>query len=64
MERLKETGHVYAAISEEMPKKRVLCPSGFYIVTFNPSGCSSVVDANMSVGTIFTIWRVSPNVLK
>ena len=35
----------------------VLNPNGEYIVTFDPLDGSSVVDANMSVGSIFGIWK-------
>ena len=55
--RLKETGVVYAAVSEENPKMTILNPDGHYIVTFDPLDGSSVIDANMSVGSIFAIWK-------
>lgn len=55
--RLKETGVVYAAASEEMPKMNVLNPDGQYIVTFDPLDGSSVIDANFAVGSIFAIWK-------
>lgn len=56
-EALKKTGVVYGAVSEEIPKMTILNPHGEYIVTFDPLDGSSVIDANMSVGSIFAIWR-------
>jgi fructose-1,6-bisphosphatase len=60
--RLKETGVVYAAASEEIPKMNVLNPEGEYIVTFDPLDGSSVIDANFAVGSIFAIWKRKPGV--
>ncbi len=51
---------MYAAVSEENPKMIILNPEGQYIVTFDPLDGSSVIDANMSVGSIFAIWKRKP----
>jgi len=37
-----------------------LCPSGEYIVTFDPLDGSSVIDTNFAVGSIFAIWKRIP----
>lgn len=38
----------------------ILNPDGQFIVTFDPLDGSSVIDANMSVGSIFAIWKRKP----
>ena len=59
-EALKNTGVVYAGLSEERPQMTYLCPDGEYIVTFDPLDGSSIIDTNFSVGSIFAIWRKIP----
>jgi fructose-1,6-bisphosphatase len=59
---LKETGVVYAGVSEESPQITILNEDGQYLVTFDPLDGSSVIDANMSVGSIFAIWRRKPGI--
>jgi fructose-1,6-bisphosphatase I len=54
---LKDTGCVYAGISEEKPQMVMLNEDADYIVTFDPLDGSSVIDANMTVGSIFAIWK-------
>jgi sedoheptulose-bisphosphatase len=57
---LKDTGVVYAGISEERPQMVYLCPDGEYIVTFDPLDGSSIIDCNLAVGSIFAIWKRIP----
>jgi len=59
-EALRDTGVVYAGISEERPQMTYLCPDGEYIVTFDPLDGSSVIDTNFAVGSIFAIWKRTP----
>lgn len=59
VEHLSGSGDFYAVASEEMedpvfPKEGV---EGKYIIAVDPLDGSSVIDANTSVGTIFSIWE-------
>ncbi|MDR2368416.1 MAG: class 1 fructose-bisphosphatase [Deltaproteobacteria bacterium] len=63
--RLSASGEVCALVSEEeadiieIPRQY---PQGNYIVHFDPLDGSSNIDANVSIGTIFSIYRrVTPN---
>lgn len=55
---LKNGGEVSAIISEEEDKVINLnCPNGKYIVAMDPLDGSSNIDVNVSIGTIFSIYR-------
>ncbi|GAB5046309.1 class 1 fructose-bisphosphatase [Thermodesulfovibrio sp. TK110] len=59
IEHLSGSGDFYAVASEEM--EHALFPeegkNGKYVIAIDPLDGSSVIDANTSVGTIFSIWR-------
>lgn len=55
-EALKNTGMVYAGLSEERSYVTHLDDSGKYIVTFDPLDGSSIIDTNFTIGSIFAIW--------
>jgi fructose-1,6-bisphosphatase len=55
-EALKNTGTVYAALSEERSYVTHLNDNGKYIVTFDPLDGSSIIDTNFTIGSIFAIW--------
>lgn len=59
-EALRQSGVVYAGLSEETPDMTYLCPDGEFIVTFDPLDGSSIVEANHAVGSIFAIWKRTP----
>mmetsp|Transcript_33060 Transcript_33060/g.43521 ORF Transcript_33060/g.43521 Transcript_33060/m.43521 type:complete len:341 (-) Transcript_33060:154-1176(-) len=54
-DRLKESGAVSIASSEETPEENDLGGEG-YSVGFDPLDGSSIIDANFSVGSIFGVW--------
>ncbi|MBL7995926.1 class 1 fructose-bisphosphatase [bacterium] len=57
-------GEIYMLGSEEMEHPLSLkdtIPGGKYIINFDPLDGSSNIDANVSVGTIFSILRKYPN---
>ena len=56
VELLKPTGVVYAMASEEMDDAIIL-ESGDYTLVFDPLDGSSNIDVNVSVGTIFGIYK-------
>ena len=58
---LQKASSVFGAVSEETPQMVPLNQEGEYIVTFDPLDGSSVVEANMAVGSIFGIWKKRPN---
>ena len=53
----KEVSEVSAIISEEKEDKLELNSSGEYIVCYDPLDGSSIVDYNLSVGSIFGIYK-------
>lgn len=55
-EALRNTGVVYAGLSEERAYITHLCDEGQYIVTFDPLDGSSIIDTNFTIGSIFAIW--------
>lgn len=55
-EALRDTGVVYAALSEERAYVTHLNQDGKYIVTFDPLDGSSIIDTNFTIGSIFAIW--------
>jgi len=58
--RLQRTGVLCALASEERPGLIPIpadCPQGDYILIFDPLDGSSNIDANVSIGTIFSIFR-------
>lgn len=59
---VKNSGKVCALASEEEEEAMFLnIPGAKYVVTFDPLDGSSNIDANVSIGSIFGIWkRVSP----
>lgn len=59
MNRLKDSGIVAAAASEENEEIVILNDSdkGKYVVTFDPLDGSSNIDVNVSIGTIFSIYE-------
>ncbi len=57
---LERSGHCCAVGSEEMDEAKFLEKSGKYIVLFDPLDGSSNIDANVSIGTIFSILRRLP----
>lgn len=58
--RLQRSGQVCLLASEEVPDPiqiPEMYPQGNYVVTFDPLDGSSNIDANVSIGTIFSIHR-------
>jgi sedoheptulose-bisphosphatase len=55
-EALRNTGVVWAGLSEERAYITQLCDEGNFIVTFDPLDGSSIVDTNFTIGSIFAIW--------
>lgn len=54
---LERSGHCCAIGSEEMDEAKFLEKNGKYVVLFDPLDGSSNIDANVSIGTIFSIMR-------
>jgi fructose-1,6-bisphosphatase I len=54
---LERSGHCCAVGSEEMDEAKFLEKAGKYVVLFDPLDGSSNIDANVSIGTIFSIMR-------
>lgn len=54
---LAQGGRVSALISEERPEVTVFEGDGPYVVTCDPLDGSSNIDANVSIGTIFGVFR-------
>jgi len=54
---LGKSGKVCALVSEEQPEVTVFEDGGPYIVTCDPLDGSSNIDANVSIGTIFGVFR-------
>ncbi|MEE8601228.1 class 1 fructose-bisphosphatase [Euzebya tangerina] len=50
-------GRVCAIVSEEQAEVRVLDPDAPYVVVHDPMDGSSNIDANVSIGTIFGVFR-------
>jgi fructose-1,6-bisphosphatase I len=44
-------------ISEEEEKIHYMNPDGKYILAFDPLDGSSNIDCNVSIGSIFGIWK-------
>ncbi len=62
---LSESGQVYAIASEELEKPIfVKKNSGDYVVFLDPLDGSSNIDVNINVGTIFSIYHKSSNLLQ
>jgi fructose-1,6-bisphosphatase len=55
-EALKNTGMVYAGLSEERSYVTQLDDKGKFIVTFDPLDGSSIIDTNFTIGSIYAIW--------
>lgn len=60
---LARSGHCCALGSEEMDEAQFLEKTGKYVVLFDPLDGSSNIDANVSIGTIFSIMRKRPGEL-
>lgn len=56
-EHLKKSGVVFAAVSEERGCPVELTEDGSFVVSFDPIDGNNVLDANMSVASIFGIWK-------
>lgn len=54
---LKKGGETFAVGSEEQEDMIMLNPNGKYIVMMDPLDGSSNIDVNVSIGTIFSIYR-------
>jgi len=54
---LTQSGVVHSIMSEERPFVTELNPNGFFVVTFDPIDGNNVLDANMSVASVFGIWK-------
>lgn len=54
---LSRGGRVSALVSEEQPEMLVVDGGGPYVVAYDPLDGSSNIDANVSIGTIFGIYR-------
>lgn len=54
---LKKGGETFAVGSEEHPEMILLNPQGKYVVLIDPLDGSSNIDVNVSIGTIFSIYR-------
>jgi fructose-1,6-bisphosphatase I len=60
---LERRGHVAAVASEELEEVVVFDrnPDARYVVAFDPLDGSSNIDVNISIGTIFGVWRREGN---
>lgn len=58
---LKKCKSIKAIISEERENSIEINPNGEYIVAYDPLDGSSLVDVNFSVGSIFGIYKNSPD---
>ncbi len=58
---LKSSKRVKAILSEEESDPILIDDNGKYIVSFDPLDGSSNVDANVTIGSIFGIWKVKVN---
>lgn len=54
---LLKSGVVYSLISEESAQMQVINPEGVFIVSYDPIDGNNVLDANMSVASIFGVWH-------
>jgi len=54
---LKHTGKVAVLVSEEEENIHYMTKDGKYILAFDPLDGSSNIDCNVSIGSIFGIWR-------
>lgn len=54
---LSQTGYVSTIASEELEQPMAVHPDGEYVVFLDPLDGSSNIDVNVSVGTIFSIYR-------
>lgn len=57
MNHLKATGVVYACVSEEQAGVNKLNEEGKFVVSYDPIDGNNVLDVNMSVASIFGIWK-------
>ncbi len=51
---------VYAVVSEELPEPLLLDPTAHVVVSMDPLDGSSNIDANVSIGTIFSVLPTLP----
>ncbi len=54
---LERSGRCAVAVSEELDEAKILSEGGKYIVAFDPLDGSSNIDVNISIGTIFCVFR-------
>lgn len=52
---------VKSIASEERPENIKIGEGEGYCVTYDPLDGSSIVDTNFAVGSIFSLWKHSPN---
>lgn len=52
---------VYGVVSEELPEAVLLDPTASIVVSMDPLDGSSNIDANVSIGTIFSLLPTLPN---
>ncbi len=57
MEAIKTSGRFCAMASEEMKEAVLISNGGEYVITFDPLDGSSNIDINISIGTIFSIFK-------
>jgi fructose-1,6-bisphosphatase I len=54
---LKKSGVVYACASKESSKKTVINEEGIYFVSFDPIDGSKLINSNLSIASIYGIFR-------
>lgn len=57
VDNLKKSGIVYAYTSKNENEKKIISEDGVYFVSFDPIDGSSLISANLSIASIFAIWR-------
>ncbi len=61
---LTSSGQVHTIVSEELSDAHVASPNGSYDIFFDPLDGSSNIDTNNPIGTIFSIYHHTDNLLK
>lgn len=56
-ENLKKSGVVYATASKQSDKKNIINDEGVYFVSYDPIDGRKLISANLSIASIFAIWR-------
>lgn len=57
MEAIKTSGRFCAMASEEMEEAILISNGGEYVINFDPLDGSSNIDVNLSIGTIFSVYK-------